>query len=309
MLTAWAQQSAQYTTYMLDPFRYNPAYAGLDYGLSFTGTIRQQWQGLDGAPSGQRFSAHMPLYFLSGGFGVQLDNDQVGAHRFTSLQGAYNYQSEVGAGVFSAGVAGTYQSFSLDGAALRTPDGDYTGPGTIVHNDNILNIASESGGAINVSAGVFFQTERFDVGLSAENLTESTVSLSQLNYILLRTYHVYAASRHQLSSSFMLQPSLWFRSDAIENQLDISARVTYNDNIFVGASFRGYSETTRDALAILFGFKLSPTSTLAYAYDVALSPLQSVHNGSHELTVKYLLDRDIGKGKLPPIIYHPRAKR
>jgi len=294
---------------MLDPFRYNPAYAGLDYGLSFTGTIRQQWQGLDGAPSGQRFSAHLPLYFLSGGFGVQLESDQIGAHRFTSFQGAYNYQSEMGSGVLSAGVAATYQTLSLDGAALRTPGGSYTGPGTIDHNDDILNIATESGGAINVNAGVFFQTERFDIGVSVENITESAVSLSQFDYLLLRTYNAYASSRHQISSSFSLEPSIWFRTDAIENQLDISARVTYNDNIFAGASLRGYSETTQDAVAVLFGFKLSPTSTLAYAYDVALSPLQSVHNGSHELTIKYLLDRDIGKGKLPPIIYHPRAKR
>ena len=46
-LSLQAQQPAQYSTYMLDPFRYNPAYAGLDYGVSLTGTYRQQWVGLE----------------------------------------------------------------------------------------------------------------------------------------------------------------------------------------------------------------------------------------------------------------------
>ena len=71
LLGLQAQQPAQYSTYMLDPMRINPAYAGLDYALSLTGTYRQQWAGLEGAPTGQRLSAHLPLYFLRGGFGLQ----------------------------------------------------------------------------------------------------------------------------------------------------------------------------------------------------------------------------------------------
>jgi type IX secretion system PorP/SprF family membrane protein len=294
---------------MLDPFRYNPAYAGLEDGLQMTGVFRQQWQGLDGAPTGQRLGIHLPLYFLRGGLGFQVENDQIGAHRFLMIQGAYNYQTELGGGILALGAAAAYQQWSLDGELLRTPDGQYMGPGNPTHNDDLLSFRNESGNTVNINAGVFYQSENFDAGLSVENITEGAIALTQLSITQLRTYHAYVASRHELGPSFLLEPSAWFRSDAIENQLDLSLRVTYNDNIFLGGSFRGYNTATTDAVIALFGFKLSPALTLAYAYDVPLSPLQSVHNGSHEVVVTYFLDKAISKGKLPPIIYHPRAKR
>ncbi|MEO0728396.1 MAG: PorP/SprF family type IX secretion system membrane protein, partial [Bacteroidota bacterium] len=153
--TLSAQQPAQYSTYMLDPMRYNPAYAGLDYGLSVTGTYRQQWVGLEGAPVGQRVSVHLPLYFLRGGLGFQFENDEIGAHQLTSVQGAYNYQMEMGTGVLSLGVGLSWQQWTLRGGELITPDGVYL-PGVETHNDNLLSLASESGAGIQAAAGVYY---------------------------------------------------------------------------------------------------------------------------------------------------------
>ncbi|MEL7247209.1 MAG: PorP/SprF family type IX secretion system membrane protein [Bacteroidota bacterium] len=306
--TLSAQQPAQYSTYMLDPMRYNPAYAGLDYGLSVTGTYRQQWVGLEGAPVGQRVSVHLPLYFLRGGLGFQFENDEIGAHQLTSVQGAYNYQMEMGTGVLSLGVGLSWQQWTLRGGELITPDGVYL-PGVETHNDNLLSLASESGAGIQAAAGVYYQSERFEAGLSIENANAGNIQLTQLTYNLASVYHAYVTSNFEVGNSFVVRPSLWFRSDAIENQLDISVLGAYNDNIFAGASFRGYNSASQDAVILMAGFRLSPSLQLMYAYDVGLSPLQSVHNGSHEIVVKYRLDKTIGAGKLPPIIYHPRSRR
>ena len=304
----FAQQSAQYTSYMLDPVRYNSAYAGLDYGLSLTGTFRQQWAGLEGAPQSTRLSAHMPLYFLQGGIGIQVESESLGAHAFNAAQLDYNYQREIGSGVLSIGLGLGIHQFKLNGGQLITPDGQYLGPGMINHNDGLLSTASVSGTSIGLDAGLYYQSELFDIGFSIENTTAASVQLGDLNYQFVKTYHAFAATEFELGSSFVIRPSLWFRTDAIENQLDISVLTTYNDNIFGGVSLRGYDKSTRDALAVIVGFKLSETLTLAYAYDIALSPLQTVQSGSHEIVMKYQLDKTIGAGKLPRIIYHPRAK-
>jgi hypothetical protein len=80
----------------------------------------------------------------------------------------------------------------------------------------------------------------------------------------------------------------------------------YNDNIFLGASFRGYSKNTQDALAIFGGVKLSPKMKLAYSYDVTLSGLNTIAQATHEIVLQYNLGKEFGKGKLPPIIYNPR---
>lgn len=304
----FAQQPAQYSTYMLDPMRYNPAYAGLDYALSVTGTYRQQWAGLDGAPEGQRVSVHLPLYFLRGGLGFQIENDQIGAHTLSSVQGAYNYQMEMGSGVLSLGLGLSWQQWTLRGGDLITPDGVYL-PGVENHNDILLTQATESGAGIQFAGGLYYQSERLEAGLSVENVTASSIQLSQLTYTLARAYHAYVGTRFEVGSSFVLRPSLWFRSDAIENQLDISVLGSYNDNIFAGASFRGYNSASQDAAIIMAGFRLSPALQLMYAYDIGLSPLQNVHNGSHEIVIKYRLNKTLGAGKPPRIIYHPRSRR
>ena len=54
------------------------------------------------------------------------------------------------------------------------------------------------------------------------------------------------------------------------------------------------------------GFKLSEKITLAYAYDLTLSELSQVSNGSHEIMINYNLGKALGKGKPPRIIYNPR---
>lgn len=308
LLALQAQQPAQYSTYMLDPLRYNPAYAGLDYALSLTGTYRQQWAGLEGAPTGQRLSAHLPLYFLRGGFGLQVENDEIGAHRLTSAQMAYNYQMELGSGVLSLGVGAGWQQWSLRGGDLRTPDGTYEEPGTVSHNDDLLNLATTAGTSIQLATGVYYQSERFELGLSAENINAGNFQLDQLSYPIARAYNAFAMTRFEVGRSLELRPSLWFRTDAVENQLDVSLLAVYNDNIFGGASFRGYNNSTQDAVVIMAGFQLTPSLQLVYAYDVALSPLQTVHSGSHEIVVKYRINKSFGAGKPPRIIYHPRAK-
>ncbi|MEM1214409.1 MAG: type IX secretion system membrane protein PorP/SprF [Bacteroidota bacterium] len=307
-LTLWAQQPAQYSLYMLDPFRINPAYAGLEDALVFTGAIRQQWTDLDGAPSGQRVSGHLPFYFLSGGFGVQFENDRIGPNQLTNLQLAYNYQLDLDNAILSIGAGAGLQSWRLNGNELQTPSGTYEPGFTFNHNDPFLSALEESGNGLQFSVGAFYRSERLDVGISAENITATPIELSETTYQTERVYNAFVRANFEVGRRFLLQPSALFRTDGIEQQTDISVLVKYNDNIFAGASFRGYNATTQDAIAALFGFNLSANIQLAYAYDIGLSNLRTVHNGSHELVIRYRINQTIGAGVPPRIIYHPRAK-
>ena len=57
---AYAQQAAQYSLYMLNPYGVNPAAAGLDNTLVATGGYRTQWTGLDGNPTTQYVNVVLP---------------------------------------------------------------------------------------------------------------------------------------------------------------------------------------------------------------------------------------------------------
>ncbi|MFC0181043.1 type IX secretion system membrane protein PorP/SprF [Pseudarcicella hirudinis] len=58
---AKAQQEALYSQYMFNMMAVNPAYAGSRDVLSMTGLFRQQWVGVEGAPTTQSFTIDMPL--------------------------------------------------------------------------------------------------------------------------------------------------------------------------------------------------------------------------------------------------------
>jgi hypothetical protein len=96
------------------------------------------------------------------------------------------------------------------------------------------------------------------------------------------------------------------KSDLVETQIEFSTIARYNDNIFGGVSFRGYNSNSFDAVVILAGYKLNENLTLSYAYDITLSGLSEVSRGSHEIMLNYNLNKNIGKGRLPKIIYNPR---
>ncbi|MCB0561827.1 MAG: type IX secretion system membrane protein PorP/SprF [Lewinellaceae bacterium] len=305
----FGQQPAQYSLFMMNKLNWNPAYAGLDNSLSATGVYRAQWAGLEGNPITQNVNVHMPLYILSSGIGINLENDELGAERRTTGTVSYNYQLPVGRrGLLAIGLSAGLAQRTLDGSKLRTPDGDYDiDASVIIHNDGLLPISQINASAATFGAGIYYYSERFEAGLAARNLSEPIVDLDAISLVLKRTFFFNAGGHFDLGGSLSLHPSLLARSDLAQTQTDIAAILQYNDNIFGGASFRGYNSDNIDAVAFIAGFKLSENVTLAYAYDLTLSALNQVSNGSHEVMINYNLNKRLGTGRPPKVIYNPRT--
>ncbi len=302
------QQATQYSLYMLNPLRWNAAYAGLDRSLVIDGGIRQQWVGLEGSPTSQIVTMHAPLNIVSSGIGLQFENDNIGASRRTQAGVSYAYHLQLGGGTLSLGGRAQWLQWNLDGRVLRTPGGIYMEPG-LDHQDDVLSISAETATTTTFGAGLYYKSEVVEVGFSVENVSEPVVQLSSFDFPLSRTYYASAAAHLNLSSILRLHPSVWVRSDIVQTQTDFSLLLEYNDNIFGGASLRGYSDISLDALAIIAGFRLNDNIRVAYAYDVGLSSLRGTHSGSHEIGITYDLRTTIGVGIPPPIIYHPRTKQ
>lgn len=307
-----AQQPAQYSLYMLNPYAVNPAVAGMDQTLVANGVYRAQWVGLDGAPTSQHINAHLPLSMVSSGVGLKMENDVLGAHRTTRVVGSYAFHRAINRNtVLSAGVGFGFLQYALDGAKLRTVDGQYEPRGPISNNDPNLPDGKVQAGIPLAEAGIYLQNTRFQVGLGltpafAPRLNSSSSQNGALALRVRRGWFAHAIYNMVLNDRLVLRPSFLLKSDITETQMEISVVGRWDNNIFAGASWRGYSSTSRDALVILGGLPLNEKTTLAYAYDVPLSALQAVQRGSHEISLRYSLNRPIGAGKLPPVIYNPR---
>lgn len=300
-LTVMAQQPAQYSLYMFNKYNFNSAYAGLDESVSATGVFRRQWVGLPGSPSTQDFNVHLPLYLVKGAFGLGIENDALGAERNIKITAAYNYQQQIGDGWISAGIRGGVFQKTLDGTILNPRDQDII--------DNNIPIGIETSMSPIFDAGIYYKNESLQIGLSANNLLENSVDFAlnePTNIKFLRNYFFIFAYNLDIGSKFNVSPSILVKSDIQEIQTDFSAIVKYNDNIMIGASFRGYNANTIDAVVMMAGMKVTSNITIAYAYDLPLSGLSATNTGSHEIMLNYNLNKVFGAGVPPKIIYNPR---
>ncbi len=303
-----AQQLAQYSLYMLDPAQLNPAYAGLDNSLSVTAAYRSQWVSLPGSPLSQRISAHLPIEIISSGIGFNAEIDALGARRYTRFGLDYNFQLVQRRSVWSLGVNARVNQLQLDGSLLRTGSGQYDEPNILLHNDDLLPTSLINNQQISFGAGLYYQGEKLEGGFSVLHLNMPTIELNDIDWVLKSQYNVFLRAQLGAFGAWRFLPSALLRSDGTQTQLDISALLQHENTIFFGASFRGYNESSRDAVILLGGLNVSPQISLAYAYDLTLSGLRNVQSGSHEIVLKYNLGKPIGEGLPPPIIYFPRTK-
>lgn len=302
-----AQQPSLYSLYYMNPYGLNPAYAGADDALSVTGVFRRQWVGLTGSPSTQNFNASMPIYALSSGVGINVTNDKLGAQRLTAVHGSWAYMYRPSEKLhLSAAVGVGLMQFGLDGTQLRAPDGTYDG-GLFEHNDNLLPNTKISGNTLDFNLGLFARYKNLEGGLSVNHVASPKVNVGAGGNFLFRQNIIFSlAYSLKLNEKLSLRPAMLIRADAVRFQPEISALLKWQNNIFVGASFRGYGNNTTDAVVLSGGFGLTKNLSLGYAYDVSVSGLKSVNNGSHEVLLNYKLAKAVPRGKLPKIINNPR---
>lgn len=303
-----AQQAPQYSLHMFHNFAFNPARAGLDNSLNATGVYRKQWNNLDGGPETQVFSAQLPLYFLSGGMGVKVENETIGSWRQTAFSLAYSWHRPVGQGLLAIGGSAALSQYQLDGSRVKTPGTVFFDEGDPAsHNDPMLDIGNQAGTGYKFDLGIYYQNENLQAGISVNNLVESQIAVSNLRYTQARSYVLAAGYRFNAGRHWSVWPSLLLKTDIRQTQTDFSVLTGYNENIFVGASFRGYSTQSIDAVSFLGVLRLSEKISAGFAYDLGLSALRNAHSGTFEILLNYNLGQPIGKGRPPAIIYNPRS--
>ena len=299
------QSIPQYSLHMMDRYQFNPAFAGMESSLSISGNYRSQWLGIAGNPVQKYVNAHMPFYLWNGALGIAVQHESIGVQKLLNATVSYNYVLETDLGLFSAGIAAGVTQQSLDGSLLRTPDGEYEGP-TILHNDPLLPNTIVHGIAPLFHAGVYYAGDYFEAGISVMGYTPGNVRLDEVQIRDRAAFTVFAEYFIESIPDISLYPTVFIESDLVQTQASIAVRTEYKDFMTLGVGVRGYSSNTLDAVVLIGGLRLSENMRLLYAYDLSLSALSKVTEGSHELMLRYNLNRVIGAGLPPPVIYSPR---
>jgi type IX secretion system PorP/SprF family membrane protein len=275
-----AQQDPHQTQYLFNGLAINPAYAGSRNTLSGSFMYRNQWAGFEGAPQTQTLSMHMPGGKGRYGFGVTLINDQIGHLSQQWLQGAYAFRFQVGAGKLALGLQGGLLNFRVRWEDIRA----------LQEVDDVFALAPQNMLLPNIGTGVYYNTDRLYLGISAPHLLESELlGDNPARNAVARLYrHIYLTAGYVLGLNNAVQWKPSFLLKYVPGQpmqADLNLMALVRKKYWFGISFR-----PGDAVSAMLDFQIARSFRVGYAYDYTLSNLSNFQSGSHELYLGFELE-------------------
>lgn len=299
------QQAIGYSQLKFNKFQFNPAYGGMESSLSITALNRNQWSSLQGRPVTQHVNAHLPFYMLNGALGIVLENENIGAFRQSQFGLSYNFVGETPYGLFSVGLRAGLHQYSIDGSSLTTPEGIYEGT-TIDHADPLLVANVATGILPRFTLGVYYAGDIFEGGISVSDFTSSSARVGNFNLKQKMNVTGYLEMDVFINDFLNIYPSLFVQSDVTQTQATAQVYARIDRRYYAGLGVRGYSKNALDAIIITGGIQFSKHYRLTYSYDLSLNGIKNVNDGTHEFMLNYNLQKLIGQGVAPKIIYNPR---
>lgn len=272
--TSSAQQDAMYTQYMFNALALNPAYAGSRNVVSATALFRNQWSGINGAPQTGTFTIDAPIHDQKIGLGLQVFNDRLGITNTTGIVGSGAYRIRMDKGTLSFGLQGSvsnyranYQNVALSQSGTNTD---------AAFQDNVSKTL------FNIGTGVYYNSDRFYVGLGAPELLPNKLTSTNLS---LQEVHLFltAGVVFALNDDFKIKPSIMVKEvKGAPIEGDFNTMFWIKDILGIGAQYRSNADVSG-----LLEIQATPQIRIGYSYDHSITTLQTFNSGSHEIMLRY----------------------
>lgn len=278
--TAIAQQLPQFTSYQLNPFSYNPAFAGVDGTTQMNALIRNQWSGVNEAPETNVLNAYGLLHNEKMAIGGTAFKDAAGPDSRVGLSVSYAYHLKLSEKMnLSLGLSLGLLQYRLDHTVIIPFD-----DGDPIFNSGILSSVVPT-----ASFGAYLQAQDFYVSFAAPQLLSSSFKVTDdLDNDLLfggLTNHFFLGGGYmkELNNDFDLEPSiLLMYAQPAPISVDVMTKVTYKDYIWSAVSYR-----LGDALSLYVGYDINDQFYIAYGHDFVISELSSATSGSNEFKLGF----------------------
>ena len=283
-LAAIAQQDPQFSFNRLTQLTVNPGYAGNDGLINGIILNRYQWDGIKGAPKTLVFSVGgaSSLFGLNSGIGLNIISDELGFQKNISVSFDYAYRKKTRIGDLGIGTSLGFFNMSVKGD-WYIPESDFHG----TTSEPGIPQGDASQLAFDFGFGVYLKSNKYFFGASATHINQASIILGdQARTFLARHYYLSAGYNIKLPDPlFELLPAVYFKTDMVAYQADITVDLLYKKRFWAGLNYR-----INDAVCVLLGFEMNNGLKIGYAYDIMTSALSGYGNGSHELFLSYSLD-------------------
>lgn len=276
-LAGFSQQLPLYSQYMFNKLLLNPGVTGNTEAIELRLTARQQWVGIEKAPSTQIISGHFRLNNGTMGVGGVIFADRFGPESRIGFQGNYSYILPVFNEEASLAFGISFQVFQYQM--------DYTNFTFLDSDDPALMHSKENTWLPESDFGLYLYNKKYFVGISANQMIELPVKIGgdqvELNS-LVRHYNLIAGYRFPISGDFDLEPSTLIKGTFLTPfQTDINLKGIYRDDYWMGFSFRSSGD-----IITMIGLTYKDF-VFGFAYDFATSRLMQYQDGSFELMLGY----------------------
>jgi type IX secretion system PorP/SprF family membrane protein len=280
-------QQFSYTQYMDNLTPLNPAYSLLDKAGSVNMLGRKEWVGIDGAPTTFLFNGNVPISSIDAAAGLTVMNDQF----------AIEHQTEVNA-YFAKGIQlgqAAYLGVSLN-AGIRNYVANYTdvanngaGPVDPVFATNIRQTKP------NVGFGVMYYTDWYYIGVSAPELTITSLGTASIQNSANFTNHYYfsGALITTVAEDIKFKPATLFTYGKGEPTVaDFSGTFYFKETLGLGLDYRTNSEMAGIITLNVSGFHIG----YSYQFGTNSNNLGGINTATHEVSISYRF----GKGAAVP---------
>lgn len=272
-----SQQQTLYTSYLMNQYIYNPAYAGVEDGTQFNLGYRNQWVGFGGAPKTLMLSGYGKFKkkpnMAAGGI---LTTERNGLLQRTSFYGTYSYHLKINKKAainFGLGIGGVQHKVRVYDAKPYDKD------------DNFLSSDVLNAFAFDANAGFYFYTKDFFLGFSDQQMPNAKILWKNSTGKNTSHFYAYTGYNIHLDKNWVIQPSVLLRTNSpAPYQFELHTRVIYDEMIWAGLSYRHKSSSS-----FMLGCRIDKQLTFAYSYDISLTDISRYSAGSHEIVVSFLI--------------------
>jgi len=286
-----AQNQFHVSQYMLHHGFINPGAIGNSNALNGAIFYRNQWTGMNGAPTVMGLNFNKPFTKGKNHLGLTVVHDQIGVSKNFEFTLTYAYRMKLGVNKYlSLGLSGTISLMQSNYSLVETTDA----------NDPIFSASTPTFTLPNSKFGAYYFSPKFYVGFAIPNLLENKViydntytGITEFNPKNLH-YYLHTGYSFALNENFDLNPSVLMKQvTGSPLSIDINAQIMYKKKLGAGLSFR----TTNELIGLL-NYQITQNFRLAYAYDFNWGQLGSFSKGSHEIM---LIFRYMEKKGIPAI--------
>lgn len=292
VISARAQQDPLFTQYMTNPITINPAIAGMRNVNNISLVSRQQWLGIDGAPTTLSLAYQGALNDNKVGVGVNLIHDRIGPVVQTGLYFDYSYRLQLNEekdSRLSLGLMGGFNYYVYDLISLHYngQDDDITADG---YNERFLP---------NFGLGALYYSPNFFFGFSIPKILRNSLSATDnsltINDKEERHYFAMAGAIFDINEDLKFKPSIITRAvTGAPVSLDLNATFMFFDKIWLGALYR-----VNSSWGGIIRWQINDKLHIGYSFDYANSRLKSYNSGTHEIFISFDI---VSKDKIENVV-------